>query len=108
METSNMQRHAHNWAIPTDVFRSCKSLVDFWDVLAVDDGLSQGYVQNGDQSLPEFPIVLQSRHYPINAWLTHPECPFTKFYQDGEETQEQLPTSKLQDSSYHALSTDLP
>ena len=76
-------------------------------MLAVDDGLPQGYAQNESQSLPEFPIVLQSRQYPISAWLTHPECPFTKFYQDGQESSVQVPTSQLEDSSYHVLSPDL-
>ena len=39
MQTSQMQRHAHNWAITTEFFNSCQSLLDFWHVLAVDDGL---------------------------------------------------------------------
>jgi len=76
-----MQRHAHNWAITTESFNSYRSLLDFWHVLAVDDGLPQGYPEN-HKNEKEFPIILQSKTYPISAWLTHPECPFTKFHSD--------------------------
>ena len=39
MTKVNMIRHAHNWAITTDYFNSCKSLVEFFDIIGVDDGL---------------------------------------------------------------------
>lgn len=39
MTTAKMIRHAHNWAITSEYFNSCKSLVDFWDIIGVDDGL---------------------------------------------------------------------
>ena len=40
MTTAKMIRHAHNWAITTDYFNSCKSLEDFFDIVGVDDGLA--------------------------------------------------------------------
>ena len=49
-----MQRHAHNWAITTECFNSFRSLKDFWNVLAVDDGLAQGYAENEGKEFKEF------------------------------------------------------
>jgi len=38
-----VQMHYHNWAITTEFFNSCKALREFWDVVAIDDGLPQGH-----------------------------------------------------------------
>lgn len=46
METEQLIRHAHGYAITVEHFKKCKSLVDFWDIIGVDDGLPQGYEQN--------------------------------------------------------------
>lgn len=58
METAKMIRHAHNWAITTEYFNSCKSLVDFWDIIGVDDGLPQGYAENEGMNFKEFPTII--------------------------------------------------
>lgn len=39
LTTDKLIRHAHNWAITTDYWNSCKSLNDFFTVLGIDDGL---------------------------------------------------------------------
>jgi len=77
METGKMIRHAHNWAITTDYWNSCKSLVDFFNIIGVDDGLPQGYAQNEGLNFKEFPTIFEAKDYPIHAWLTHPEAPFS-------------------------------
>jgi len=58
MTTAKMIRHAHNWAITTDYFNSCKSLVDFFDIVGVDDGLAQGYAENEGMNFKEFPTII--------------------------------------------------
>jgi hypothetical protein len=80
MSHETMQRHGHNWAITTECFTSFSSLRDFWNVLAVDDGLGQGYAENEGKDFKEFVIIVESKHYPIHSWLTHPEGALTPYY----------------------------
>jgi len=89
-----MIRHAHNWAITTDYFNSCKSLVDFFDIIGVDDGLPQGYEAN-KENFEEFPTIIQAKNYPIHAWLTHPESPYTKFYKQVENQESAKDSGQL-------------
>lgn len=80
MSTEPMQRHSHNWAITTECFNSFKALTDFWRILAVDDGLPQGYPENEGKDYQEFVIIVESKDHPVHAWLTHPEGALTPFY----------------------------
>ena len=73
MHEEKVQMHYHNWAVTREFFDSTKSLTDFWDVLAVDDGLHHGDGQAEADPFKEFVLVIQSKKHPIHAWLTHPE-----------------------------------
>jgi len=89
IKNQQLIRHAHNWAITSEFFNSCKSMGDFWDVLGVDDGLAQGHPGlEGKPPLPEFPCIIEAKNYQIHAWLTHPEAPFTKFYEKVVEEKD--------------------
>lgn len=82
METQKLIRHAHNWAITTEYWNSCKSLVEFFNVIGVDDGLPQGYADNEGKNFKEFPTIFEAKDYPVHAWLTHPEAPFSMGFVD--------------------------
>ena len=81
METEQLIRHYHNWAVTSANFNACKSLVNFWDVIGVDDGLHQDHAENEGMCWEEFPTVIQAKNYPMHAWLTHPEEPFTTIFE---------------------------
>ena len=42
-KTEQLIRHYHNWVIFIEYFNSIKSCVDFWDILAVDEGKHEGW-----------------------------------------------------------------
>jgi hypothetical protein len=83
-----VQMHYHNWAVTTEFFNSCKHLNEFWDILAVDDGLPQGHSQNEGVVFKEFVLGIQAKNYPIHAWLTHPESGSTIGYTDPDPKNE--------------------
>lgn len=77
-----MQRHGHSWAITATRFNSCTSLSKFFTILGVDDGTPQGIVS--DQLYAQFPVVIEAKNYPIQAWLTHPEAVLKDEYTEPE------------------------
>lgn len=99
-----MQRHGHSWAIPTEKFNAC-SLSSFFKILAVDDGTPQGIVT--DKPYSEFPIIIEAKGYPIQAWLTHPEAVLKDEYTETEGHEEEL-TVTHKSKVYKVLKSTAP
>lgn len=57
MSTENMQVHAHNWVCKGETFNSFKSLVDTFDVIAIDDATPQGMKEEECKDFTEFPLI---------------------------------------------------
>lgn len=44
----------------------------------------------------EFPTIIQAKEYPIHAWLTHPEAPFSRFYKEAEPSEPGKDSAQLE------------
>lgn len=97
---NKMQVHYHNWVITSEMFNSCRSLQETFNVVGVDDGLPQGIPEEQCTGFQEFVLVIEAKDHPIHAWLTHPESVLSVGYKDAEPDQE--PTIMLQDKPYVA------
>ena len=82
MATGQGQIHYHNWVVKLETFKECKSLTDFFHIVAVDDATPQGMNEEECKDFKEFVLIVEGKNHPINAWLTHPESSLTKVYHD--------------------------
>lgn len=63
----------HNLVVTSEMFNSCRSLTNFFNVVGVDDGQPQGMPEEKCKGFKEFLVVIEAKDYPIHAWITHPE-----------------------------------
>lgn len=58
MVAEKTQFHYHFWAVKSKCFYSCQPLVDFFEVIAIDDGLPQGLPAELCVGFEEFPVLI--------------------------------------------------